>query len=49
MVTISPELMVNAGLSAGLKCPICTVCGLGISEYSVARAYGNANTNDNRL
>src|SRR5882672_4438892 len=40
-MTMSPELMVSTGLSAALKCPTWTVCGLGISVYSAASALGN--------
>src|SRR3954470_3061310 len=34
IVTMSPELMVNTGLTLAAKWPMCTVCGLGISVYS---------------
>src|SRR5436190_8370574 len=40
MVTMSPELMVSTGFTLAAKCPMCTVCGLGISVYSAARAVG---------
>jgi hypothetical protein len=35
-VTVSPDSMVKIGLSVGLKWPMWTVCGLGISVYSAA-------------
>ena len=38
MTTVSPDSIVRAGLVAALKLPIFTVCGLGISVYSAARA-----------
>jgi hypothetical protein len=48
IVTISPELMVNAGLSAALKYPMWTVCGLGIKVYSAESASDNANAEKNK-
>src|SRR5258708_7358765 len=49
MMTVSPELMVSTGLSAALKCPTWTVCGLGISVYSAASALGNASADKSKL
>jgi hypothetical protein len=49
MVTISPELTVNTGFSAALKCPTCTVCGLGISEYSAPDAEGTTGAKRSKL
>src|SRR5712671_4301085 len=48
-MTMSPELMVSTGLSAALKCPTWTVCGLGISVYSAASALGNASADKSKL
>jgi hypothetical protein len=36
-------------LSAALKCPTWTVCGLGINVYSAAIAFGNASTDKSKL
>src|SRR5258707_15239451 len=41
--------MVSTGLSAALKCPTWTVCGLGISVYSAASALGNASADKSKL
>src|SRR5215472_18046883 len=49
IVTMSPELIVSTGLSAALKCPTWTVCGLGISVYSAASALGNASADKSKL
>jgi hypothetical protein len=49
MMTMSPELMVSTGLSAALKCPTWTVCGLGISVYSAASASGNTSADESTL
>ena len=49
MMTMSPELMVSTGLSAALKCPTWTVCGLGINVYSAALAFGNASPDTSKL
>jgi hypothetical protein len=49
MITMSPELMVSTGLSAALKCPTWTVCGLGISVYSAASALGNTSADKSKL
>jgi len=49
MMTMSPELMVSTGLSAALKCPTWTVCGLGISVYSAASALGNTSADKSKL
>ena len=38
MVTMSPDSMLSTGLTLAAKCPICTVCGLGISVCSAANA-----------
>src|SRR5882762_8737627 len=40
MVTISPDSMVSTGFTLAAKCPIWTVCGLGISVCSAACAAG---------
>src|SRR5215831_15213963 len=48
MMTISPELMVSTGVSAALKYPTWTVCGLGISVYSAASALGNASADKSK-
>jgi hypothetical protein len=49
MMTMSPELMVSTGLSAALKYPTWTVCGLGISAYSAASALGTASADKSKL
>jgi hypothetical protein len=46
---MSPELMVNAGLSAALKYQMWTVCGLGIRVYSAESASDNASAEKNKL
>jgi hypothetical protein len=49
MMTMSPELMVSTGLSAALKCPTWTVCGLGINVYSAVSALGDASADKSKL